>query len=951
MAIDTDTIKNFVYDPASMQKYILDELDTASKGKYSVVDITNPFVVAVETAVTCAASAIQETSNQIRKQYPSLASLEDDLFHHVSDNESSYMFATPAEVKIRFIVNVIDIKNYGVSAEDGSYKEIIIPSGTTITALDTPMTLLNDILVRLYSNNDVFVEQQLDSSNDLAYSDVSILDGYLVTDAGNTTWIYFDTMVKQVKKTTITQAIALSSGFSKLVPLTDSFCHANIYYKNNSTNGYVSIPKMFNDEYIDPFTASCVVKLYDKNVFFKIPEQYILEGLISGNIKIDLYETKGKQYLPLNKYQVSDFSYVLGDTGKSSQAAALTNIAFQCMATSVLVGGTDAMSLTNLRNAIINNTTGDIDLPITEKQIEQYGSNNGYTIIKNTDIVTEREFLGLKALPEISNNLILAHHTVFFNTAEVVVDEIKDYENIIVTDSRFIIKSNTVFKNNNGIFKILSNLELEELRNLNSISLAEYLKKNKLFYNPFYYVIEKSEDYINSRVYDLDNPSINHTMIKEKNTTLQQRANINKYTIKKTTNGYGLYVSLTTNEAFDKLEQKSIILQLKIPLYGGTSYAYINSTYDANKKYYYFNIDTNLSISEDNTIDLQNGISNLFTKEFSLTTDVELFICTTDVNVIDPTNFLKPDININSYNVVVFTKEAINITFGTELKYIYNNLYSIYSERKYATYTEDVPMVYEEDVYEVDPETGTIISIVKEDGEFKTKYTILHKAGDPVLDTNGNQIYKYRKGETMLDASGNPIVNLDTGLVRYIDILMLEYEFLASTSNAYYNYNKLTIDNLKHYILNELEQINSKLLEKTTIKFKSFNTTNNLSVTNNNTTVYIKNNCSPKVLLYIQNTSFLDSTTKENYKTIIGTIFNSYFSNSKIVLEEIKNEIKNKIGSIVAGVKVSNIDSTNSEIINIKDKTNRFYLNKIIDTNKNNELVVKYDLDLEFIYI
>lgn len=951
MAINTDDIKSYIYDPTGMQKYVLDELDTASEGKYSVVDVTNPFVVAVETAVTCAAAALHETSNQIRKQYPSLATMEDDLFHHITDNESTSMFATPAEVKLRFAVNAVDMKNYGVEAEDGSYREIVIPSGTVITALDTNMTLLNDILVRLYSNNEVFVEQQLDNSNDLAYNDVSILGASLMTDAGNATWIYFDTWVKQLTKKTINQAISKSSGFSKLVNLDDSFCHANVYYSNSTTSGYSAITKMFNDEYIDPLSASVVVKIYNGAVLFKIPDQYIMEGYISGTVKVDLYETKGKQYLPLNKYQYSDFSYKLGDTGKSSQTAASANVAIMISAMTIMDGGTDAMSVSDLRDNIINNTTGDIDLPITEKQIEQYGNLNGYTIIKNLDIVTEREFLGLKSIPEVSNNLIFAQHTVFFNTAKIVVNDLVGLDNIIITNDRFIIKSNTIFKNENSIFRILSNNELEYLKNLNNFGLVSHLKKNKLFFNPFYYVIEKSESFINSRVYDLDNPTINHTMIKEKNISMLQRANIKKYTIKKTDNGYKLYVNLATNESFDKLEKRNIILQIKIPLYGGKSYAYIDGEYDSIKDYYSFNIDTNLSISEDETIDLKNGRSAISTKEFSLTTNIDLYICTTDVNVADPVNFLRSDVDISTYNVVVFTKETINVTFGKELKYIYNNLYNTYGERKYRTYAEDIPMVYKEDVYEVDPTTGGIVSVVKVDGEDKIKYNLVHSAGDPILDDQGEPVYLHRKGETVTDENGNPVVDLDVGVIRYIDILMMEYEFLACTSNAYNNYNKLTIENLKYYILEELEEINAKLLEKTSIKFKSFNTVGNLAIKSNNTTMYIDNNCSPKVTLYVQNVSLINTTTKESYKTTIGTIFNQYFDKSKIVLEDIKSSIKNKLGSTISGVKITGVDSLNSEIINIKDTTNRLYLNKIMETNKNNELVVKYDLDLDIIYI
>lgn len=951
MAIDKSTMSNLIYDPTIMQRYILEELDDATQGAYAVVDPTNPFTMLMETAVTCASSAVTEASNLMRKQYPSLAALEDELYHHITDNESTYMFATPAEANIRFYVNAIDLRNYGVESDDGTYREMVIPTGTTITALDTPLTLLNDILVRLYNNGTVFVEQQLDKDNDIAYEDIGILEGQLVTDGSNTTWICFETKVKQVSKVTVNKAVVVSSGFRERIILSDRFCHANVSYKTSNSDGYIQLTKMFDDEYIDPLSPGAVVKVYNKNIIVKIPDQYMVEGYISGNVKIEVYETKGYQYLPLNRYTVSDFVIVKGDTGKSAQAAASKNIAVMAVAVSVLAGGKDAATVEELRNSIINNTTGDIDLPITEKQIEQYGNINGYTIVKNLDILTEREFLGLKSVPDINSSLVYAYHTAFFNTAKVVIDEIKDYRNIIVNDNRFIIKSNTVFKNNNSIFTILNNDELDYLNSINSYTLVDYLKANKLFFNPFYYVVEKSENMINSRVYDLDNPKINYTFIKEKNTTMTQRVNVKKYAIVKTDKGYRLSLNLATNTSFDNLEERNLVLQLRIPLYGGNSYAYINGVYDKIKEIYNFDILTNLSITEDGNIDLQNGTSGLSTKEFSIVSDLDLYICSIDVNLVDPAQFLKSEVSIPAANVVVFTKEMINVTFGEELKYIHNNIYNTYSERKYKTYTEDIPLVYNEDVYKVDPETGLIIKVVYENGKDVGKYTILHKKGDPILDENGEQLYLHRKGETMVDNSGNPVVDLEGGVVRHIDMLMLEYEFLASNSNAYNNYNKLTIEALRYYIVDELSAINNKLLEKTTIKYKSFNTTSNLAIVTNNTVSYINNNCSPKVLLYVQGTSVIDNETKDTYKTLIGGVFNTYFTKSTIVLEDIKNEIKSKIGSMVTGVKITGIDANDSEIINIRDTNNRLYLNKLMDTNKNNELIVKYDVDLDIVYV
>ena len=58
----------------------------------------------------------------------------------------------------------------------------------------------------------------------------------------------------------------------------------------------------------------------------------------------------------------------------------------------------------------------------------------------------------------------------------------------------------------------------------------------------------------------------------------------------------------------------------------------------------------------------------------------------------------------------------------------------------YQTYEEDVYQTYEEDVY-------------AEDGE-----TIIHHAGDQVLDENGGRIILHRTGDQVLDEENNPIV-------------------------------------------------------------------------------------------------------------------------------------------------------------------------------------------------
>lgn len=949
MAISKETINQMIYDPTAMQKFILDELDKATQGEYAVVEPTNPFSMAIETAVVCAASAVQETTNQIRKQYPNLASSNEDLYHHLTENETTYIFATPSEVKMRFFVNTIDLRQNGV--EYSNYRETIIPAGTAITTLDITMTTLNDILVRLYSNNEVYIEQQVDPSNDIAYDNISMITGELLTDSNGTSWIMFETWVKQVTKQTINKAIVRSSGFSQVIPIEDMFCHASVKYKASNSNDYVELNKLFTDEYIDHTQPSVIVKVYDGQILFKIPDHFILEGVVTGNIKIDIWTTKGKQYLPLNNYQVDDFKYVLGDTGKSKLAATSKNIAMMMVSSSILEGGSNSLSNEELRKIIINNTTGDIDLPITEKQIERLGNISGYTVSKNLDIITQREFIGLKSIPSIDSNFILCDHTIFFNTAKIVIGELNN-SNVIVNSSNFLIKSGSVFKNNNGDFQLLTDSETEYVDSLPNNLKINYLKENKLFYTPFYYLIEKSEEFVNSRVYDLDNPVVIANRIIDKNITLEERVNVDKYALSKVKEGYRLSITLITNSAFDKLETKSIFAQIKIPLFGGSSYAYIDGTYEASANRYDFLIKTNFSINEDGSMELLNGYSLLSHKEIKLISELHLYIWTTDAKIKDSTSFLLGEIYSGNKHVTVLDKELFKIEFGKELKYIFNNMYSIYSERKYRRYEEDIPLVYEQDVYKVDDDTGCIVDVTNgADGNPEASYEILHHRGDNVLDENGNPIIKFKKGDTMLNNNGDPIIDLDNGVIRYIDILMLEYEFRISDSNAYNNYTSLVTTTLKEYILEELPEMNNKLLEQTIIKYKSYHTTGSINAVVNNVTKSIPNNCSPVIELYVTNTDTIDNNTKQSYIKTIGSILNEYFSNSKIVMEDIRNEIKTKLGTNISGVKISGITQDNYEIITVNNIDNRFYLNKLLSVNKNNELIPIYDITINFIYI
>ncbi|MGZ7140836.1 hypothetical protein ACXWN7_10610, partial [Streptococcus pyogenes] len=76
------------------------------------------------------------------------------------------------------------------------------------------------------------------------------------------------------------------------------------------------------------------------------------------------------------------------------------------------------------------------------------------------------------------------------------------------------------------------------------------------------------------------------------------------------------------------------------------------------------------------------------------------------------------------------------------------------------------PLLYKENVYEKDA-LGSEISF---DAQGNAVMKLLHKAGDPVLDSQGKQVLLYRKGDVKLK-DGVPVALSQASVLRQVPIL------------------------------------------------------------------------------------------------------------------------------------------------------------------------------------
>lgn len=947
MEITADDLKKYIYDPASMQQLIFNTLETSAG--LSINNPTSPFVMLMEATCVNASNAANESKALMRKKYPNLAITPEELYHHISDDELANMFAVPAVADISFYVNIRELRQFGFRPAGANYSETTIPNKTKITINETvPLTILNDIVIRLYDNNQIFVEQQVNNSNDLAINDIGIIKAYLYNTEADESWIVFTTKVKQILINTVSTTASTDSDTIKVVPITNKYCYSEVSFKGSSNGTYTRIPVSHNDEYIDPTIATAFVAPYDKNVMVTIPTVYLINNKVSGNLNIDIYETVGKVYLPINKYEIQAFTIELGDTGKSVSASTSPGVTMFVVGSSILDGGTDGMTLTELRNSIIFNSTGDIDLPVTDIQIARVGSMDGFYVYKTKDLITDRLYVASKNVPALTNTrLIYAKQDVFFNTAKIVVSEIANNRYVAVDEDNFIIKSGALFKYNNGVMELVSNDQLDYISTLNSVEKITYLKNNKFYYTPFYYILNLKDGYTTCRIYSLDYPAINGYRIVNKNTSILPTANIKKYDIDKTTTGYRLVLTLSTNSEFDKIEKGNIKIQLEVRLKGDEVSVYFDSEYDYTLEAYIIDITSDMFIDADGYINILNGMSTLNTKAINIESDVKLRIYTTDVTVTDETKFLVDNIfrpsGLKSH--VVFSEEFMKLEFGKKIDYMWNRVYNTYSSRKYKTYDADIPYRYTEDVYEVF-ENGSTIKMVFVDGVLTPYRNKIHSKGDLVKDGNGNTVLLHAKGDNVLDGNNNPIVDLLGGLIRYIDFLMLEYEFIVADNLYYRNYINTTMDVIYNYLFTYLPSMNNKLLDNTSLVYKSSKSCKPVTLLANSLSYTVDYIVTPTVVLYFNAGIIPTAEEISSYKITIGKIIDSYLDQDTIKLQDIKSEIVNTIGGGLIAAKVTGLEKTDAEIISIDKTANRLVLAKLLEFNTNNELVVKYDINL-----
>ena len=937
-------LEDIIKSPRIAVEMAISNMEDELNGKVVGKEYSTPFHNLLESSVALSKDSLLGTSNIMRKKFPILATDMEDLFFSIHDEVKDNLFAIGGTVPIAFYINILDLKQYGIRENSGYVTNI--PAGTTIVALSTTFTLLNDITITLKDNSIVTIEQK-ESELDIAINNIKLLSSVITTDDAGVEWIVFETKVRNIVENIKIEPISHSNTLVSTINLTHFFSTIEVGFIENDVYNKMRIS--YSDEYLDETTPTAIIVLKDNVVTVTVPKIYIASGMVKGKLHVTVYETEGEKTLDLSRLGTEDFTLNIENEGKDMYSATSKNIIMANASRGTLNNGVNAMSFTELKQAIIDSTLGDIDMPITSNQLKRKTKMYGYDLRITNDTLLGREFIASKPLPTSESKLIQSFPDIFFNKASILLSEdvesrfIEKYENL------FMVRENSIyFVDKDGLVKLLPDSEFNYIESLPKSSKVKYLKDNKLFFSPLTYVVSYESDIVTSEVYYLK-PSIDNIRILSTNTNVVEKINTSKFGIEKTTTGFLMKTLPVLNNELKTTSLLNLKARLHLNVKNSNSTVYFDSDFDIESGTFSFNIVTGELLN--GVYNILNGESVLKELKVDLISTAFLYIYSTDINISDTSNFLSGEFGKQTVKSVIFTKELLNLRFGTKLDFIYNNVLTLFTNMKYKRYATSKVATYQEDIYRT-YDNGLIINpTVMGSGMVDLGMELLHAKGSPILDENGNQIYLYKANDMILDSNGNPIIDNIGGMKRVLDILMLEYEYYAADSEPYVNYLEIVMNNILAMIDVDMTELNDITMDVTKIKYKTFRNTKDVPVIVNNIIYTIPYRIKPNIVLVLdKNNVISNSELIEEIKSICGKVITKHLNSDKITLEDIKTEIKKSLSIALIGIKITGIDPKNSEVV-ITSNDNRFTIDKILTLTETNNTVVKYDISLEFEYI
>lgn len=958
-------------NPGKIQQYMLNLLDRLNNGQVGLIDATNPAIFVLESSAVLSSTVMTDNETKLRRQYPSMASTMDELYLHMADTDYYGVFATPAVVDLTLLFDYDEIKQKAVDEGGvGGTRKLTIPAYTKVLVADTPLTLLYPIDIRVMSHGGFNISFDTKEQSPIARVENNLLEWFVDTIDG----VDFLNIVAPFHQLSVnrynvnTNAI---TSFKREYAFENQYCFCRAWHQNQFGE-WVELKTTYTDLVYNKDVPTVIIKVLNKKISVNIPQIYFNTGLIKDTIRIDIYTTKGAMDVSLANYSPKSFTHDWSplEGNKMTQfSSPLSTLSITGVYSSnSITGGSNPMTFTELKNNVTNRSAVYNGLPISEKQLIRNVRDMGYSIVKNIDNITDRQYLATRALPIPNDEFIVTNMGVTVATLETNINKLRELDTVSTSTYRLTIKPQTLYKMVDGIIQVIPSNETKTMvlqASQDPTFLVDKLNKSNYVYSPYYYVFDLKNGEIGARVYDLDSPIIKSRYFFQDNDDIEVSLGVKDYAISiaDTKDGYWLDVTLDIGQTIKQHGQDIINVQLSYIGRDEPTRYYIEgsliSTLDVNTGkpigdiyVYRFKIETKYDVdSKDGLIPIPFISPINLTHEFDVITilkdyDPNIIINPTDIDNLISKETL-PNYDSNRRYIGVSHNKVV-IKFGDRLKHIWHKTRTIVDTSLFAVHDIDVPKTYTEDVYEKDEDGHIKFIYDKVNNNLKTNK--LHSKGDLMYDHTGEQLWLHRKGDPVLDVDGNPVfADGGDGLVRQIDLFLIDGAYYFANTINTVNYRKSSIALLTQWISNDMVTLTNQLLDRTEVFYYPPSNIGRVSVIADemkDVTVDAKQRL--KVNCYLTEIDLKNSQLRESLTRSIVKTIQSVLQRKTVSRDAILQALRMQVGDVVISFELHGFLKDRYRAVTLVDNTNGLTLGTRLNVLSDFSIDIENDIDVEF---
>lgn len=945
LSIETELGKldKYKYSPSSIVQVSLNRLTDMLDGKVTIMEPSNPFTYLIETTSLNTAFAVQEFALLTRKLYPRLANTDKDLYLHMSDYDYVGRFSEPAKVNVTITVLFSNFKS--LAKYDTATKQYVLklPRHLKVTIKDYIFMLSSAVIIRLHNNDVVDIRYENQNYKNIFPITNNYINFNRYTLFNEEEYISFQVPMQEIDIEVVDKPITKGTLYHDIMKFNKKrkfyFLRA-YYYKNDKWNEMLVT---HTNEVYDIDTPTCLISVNttDSEIEYSIPSIYINTNKISNNIRFLIYTTNGYIGVDFGDYNISDFVTEYGDVFPKEEMDEYTEplqvISKTAFIKDTLYRGKDGLSFKDLKKAVIDNSIGDRFLPITTKQLEFYASSLNFKLIKDVDVVTGRVYKLETEIPEPKTRYPVTKHNMDIIELRTTIDALRQGNSVkAYNDNITVIPEGTVFKLVDGVMHILSDAELEQIQSLTSTSLIAHVNTHKLLSCYYHYVLDTTGNTAKLRAYDLNKPEVIKHSFSLFNQTARVSINTTTSNLYKTPYGYNFDVLANLKIITPSIQESNLSVYLVYTDVEGSKF-YLESTvytHIANQPVYRFEMKSDYFIFNNNYLHIVNfRDSNNLQAPINITLISELELIY--VSNVLPTGFKSTEADSRIYGsymgngTCVVTLESVKVKFGNKLERLYAAMHTSVGADDYKRYDTDVLATYDKTVY-------------------NSSNVIVHHVGDTVLADDGTPVIKHSRGDVKLDEYGNPEMSSSHYLIRYLNLLLIDYRAMLTTSQLSKDYVKQIREYLTSVTLNNAVDVQEQLLDNTESYVVVPKTAGYVHVKTHSTEKSIPSSQSFKYTVFVPYTVYSDATIRDSVTYQIVKFTDNYLSSNTILKKtELLDQVYTGLKDFVISVKMDSFTQIDEEYIELVDLNSRISINKLL-VAETNGYGLKEDVEVQF---